>query len=342
MRRALLLIIAACGSSHSTSDAGGDVALSDGASDALGANLGTVSGVVDATCPSGAPPNATCKKVTVSGCPQIENEPIDATVAIVPATGTARGTIVHFSGGGGEGFETTGAPAYATAGFLQVFVSWASDWEQTQSLGIKAAGCRPSTILAWAFAEPTLHAGSRTLGFCGQGFSGGSGQLGYALAHYGMSTYLDYVNELSGPPFARIDLGCDFSQPATAMVCGATDTMQLPAAKLNPWENTTTCGSTTPPQADVDKWKADSISIGGVYNYPNTDVEYYDCTNQSTAVTAMAQIYYQQVFTAEGNVSGLASYHCYTQADGCQGEGLGSGAGAAANAMIAGCIPRHQ
>src|SRR5438105_1539663 len=77
----------------------------------------------------------------------------------------------------------------------------------------------------------------------GEGFSGGSGQLGYALASYGMGAYLDYVNELSGPPFARIDLGCDGSQPATAQVCGAADTMRLPVPTLDNWENTTSCGS---------------------------------------------------------------------------------------------------
>jgi hypothetical protein len=55
----------------------------------------------------------------------------------------------------------------------------------------------------------------------------------------------------------------------------------------------------------------------------------------------MAQLYYQQVFTSEGSVPARASYHCYTQADGCMGENLGSGAMAATSAMIAGCVPHH-
>ena len=52
----------------------------------------------------------------------------------------------------------------------------------------------------------------------------------------------------------------------------------------------------------------------------------------------MAQIYYQQIMTAGSDTA----FHCYSQADGCQGEGLGSGNADAVQAMIAGCTPRHQ
>jgi len=305
--------------------------------------LGTVSGVTTVTCPQGALSGSNCKQVTVSGCPGIESESINATVAIHAASGTLKGTVVHFKGGGGEGFEGQGMN-YVNAGFRSVQVSWTSDWEQTQSLGIKTAGCRPSTILKWVFDAPQLHGGSRSLAFCGEGFSGGSGQLGYALAHYGMGDYLDYVNELSGPPFSRIDLGCDGDAPATAVVCGATDTMQL-KDKVGAWENIPaplTCGSTNVPASELTRWQNDSIAVGGTYNYPQTRVEFYDCTNQATAVTAMAKIYFDQISAAEGGDPSLASYHCYSAANGCQGESLGTGNADAVAALIANCVPRHQ
>lgn len=286
---------------------------------------------------------ASCKQITVTGCPGIETEAIDATVAITMPSATLAGTIVHFSGGGGEGVQTSGAMQYDNAGFRQVFVAWKTDWEQTQSLGIKAAGCRPATVLQWVFSDPSLHAASRALAFCGEGFSGGSGQLGYALAHYGMADYLDYVNELSGPPFARIDLGCDGTAPATATVCGATDTMRLPTM-LDSWENIKTpnsCGGTTNDPAEIARWKVDSIAVGGVYAYPDTQVHFFDCTNNATAVTAMAQIYEGEIMTAEGGGAGV-TYTCFSQTDGCTGESLGQGAPQAVSAMLSGCVPRHQ
>ncbi|HWO25925.1 MAG TPA: hypothetical protein VNO30_44630 [Kofleriaceae bacterium] len=313
--------------------------------DAVVLALGSVTNVVNlATCPNGAPSGATCKRVTVGGCPGIETETLDATVAFWPAPAQLKGTVVHFSGSGGTGYQVGGAQQYQTAGLRNVWVAWASDWEQTASLGIRTAGCRPSTVLKWIFDAPALHAGSRAIGFCGEGFSGGSGQLGYALAHYGMGNYLDYVNELSGPPFARIDLGCDGDAPATAVVCGATDTMRLPGS-LNAWENIQSplsCGSTGVPAAELNRWKTDSIAYGGVYDYPKTEVQFYACTYQATAVTAQGKIYYDLIAAAAGGNPSRASYHCYSQADNCQGENLGTGSSAATQAMINRCVPHHM
>jgi hypothetical protein len=330
----LLGSLVACDSDGGTT--GSDAPpLSDTTPDAASL-VGTVTGVIDVACPANTPASLTCKQITVGGCPGIESESLTATLGIAPAIGTTRGTIVHFSGGGGTTFQLGGAMQYTTAGFRQVFVAWASDWEQTTA-GIRAAGCRPSTVLRWIFDEPTLHAGSRAFGFCGEGFSGGSGQLGYALAHYGLGDYLDYVNELSGPPFARIDLGCDGNAPATAQVCGATVTMRLPGVRLDAWENNqppSTCGATGIAATELERWKRDSIAFGGSYAYAKTRVEFFDCTNQATAVTAMAQLYHDEITSEK-------AFHCYSDADGCQGEGLGTGAMEAVQAMIAGCVPRH-
>ena len=308
------------------------------------AGLGTVTNVHNLpSCPQGAPPGATCRQVTVTGCPGIATEPLDAVVAVRAQTGTLRGTVVHFIGGGGEGFQGVGQD-YEAAGFRNVYISWLSDWEQTQSAGIRTAGCRPATILQWVFTEPTLHNGSRSVGFCGEGSSGGSGQLGYALAHYGMGGVLDYVNELSGPPFSRIDIGCNGDAPPTSLVCGVADTTRLPS-KLTAWENIQAplaCGSTSVPATELARWKADSIAVGGVYNYPHTQVQFFACTFQATAVTVMGNAYFNVIAQAEGGNPGLAQYHCYGQADGCQGEALGTGLSDAKQALIANCVPRHQ
>jgi hypothetical protein len=327
------------GGSSSGGSSSGDAATLPDAGGSTGA-LGTVSNVVAGTCPSGLPAGTTCQVVTVSGCPGLATETLTATVGLLAATGTAKGTVIHLKGGGGQGVEDVGAANYAAAGLRQVFVSWDNDWETTTSAGIKAAACRPATVMKWIF--DTVHGGSRTDAFCGQGHSAGSAQLGYALAQYGMGDYFDYVNELSGPPFARIDLGCDGDAPPTATVCGVTDTMQLPGM-LNGWENIAsplTCGAKNVPAAELTRWKNDSIAIGGVYTYPKTDVQFFDCTNNATAVTAMAQIFEGVIAQAEGS-SGMVGYHCFSQADGCSGEGLGPRTQEAIDSLVAGCTPRH-
>jgi hypothetical protein len=349
----LALLITCCGIAACTGDppaAGDPAAIGETGHDPLAAtapaplatNLGMVTNVHGVSCPAGAPQGSTCTQITVTGCPLIETAAIDATIALLAPTAPLTGTVVHFKGGGGEGFQLSGTTEYAAAGLRQVFVSWASDWEATPDQGIKTAGCRPSTVLAWVFQQ--IHGSSRALAFCGEGFSGGSGQLGYALAHYGMAGVLDYVNELSGPPFARIDLGCDGDAPPTATVCGATVTTQLPGS-LNVWENIQpplSCGATNVPATEKARWRSDSIAVGGVYNYPRTRVEFFDCTNRSTAVTAMAQIYFNTVLQASGGDTSRVAFHCYSQADGCQGEALGTGSQDAIDAMVAGCKPRHQ
>jgi hypothetical protein len=311
--------------------------------------LGTVSSVVDlATCPANLPPalaGSVCKQITVSGCPGIETESTDAIVAILAPTGVTKGTIIHFSGSAGDSYEITGTASYQAAGFQQVYVRWVTGWEQTKSSGIFTAACRPSTVIEWAWNAPNMHGGSTATAFCGQGFSAGSGQLGYALARYGLGSRLDYVNELSGPPFARIDLGCNGDAPATATVCGASVTMRLPSV-LDNWENIPAplmCGSTNVPANELARWKSDSIAIGGVYDYPHTDVEFFECTYQATAVAGMSQIYEQLVMQTEAahGSTGITGYHCYSQADSCHQEFLGTGDMDATNAMIAGCVPRH-
>jgi hypothetical protein len=95
------------------------------------------------------------------------------------------------------------------------------------------------------------------------------------------------------------------------------------------------------PAADLTRWRDDSIAYGGVYNYPQTRVEFFDCTYNPTAVTAMSSLYYGLIQQAETDPS-LLAYHCYSQANGCHGEQLGTGDADVVQAMLAGCTPRHQ
>jgi len=54
------------------------------------------------------------------------------------------------------------------------------------------------------------------------------------------------------------------------------------------------------------------------------------------------KLYFDLISAAAGGDPARASYHCYSQADGCQGEGLGTGNRDAQQALIARCVPHHQ
>ena len=57
----------------------------------------------------------------------------------------------------------------------------------------------------------------------------------------------------------------------------------------------------------------------------------------ATAVTGMAQLYYNQLMGG----GTTTSYHCYDATNNCMNENLGTGNQDAIAAMLAGCVPRH-
>jgi hypothetical protein len=338
VRRVCFAFLISCSSSGSVDPANTDSALMDSSVEAsadagAGRSLGTVDGVTASAC-GDAPMGATCKHVNVH-CPGIPD--LGATIAtLVPAKETA--TVVGLSGGGGETYYGPALNGLVSSGrYRIVLVRWDSDWEQTPD-GILAAGCRPATILKWVFDNE--HAASRARAFCATGHSGGSGQISYSLAHYGVGDFLDFAALSAGPPFGRIDYGCapeTYSGPPRALCSLLPDAvLPLPPAKLNPWENSTTCGSPSPDPKEIAKWARDSVvSPGAVFAYPKTPVEFFVCTEKPNGTTGGAY-FYSQAITTEHAV------FCFDAAnDGCSGEGLGKGVMKLVSEMDVKCVPRH-
>ena len=113
--------------------------------------------------------------------------------------------------------------------------------------------------------------------------------------------------------------------------------MPLPAALLDAWENTKSCGASSPPVDDILKWARDSVvSPGAAYEYPKTAVDFFDCTNMPNGTTGGAFFY----------ASAITSQHavfCFDgPSDSCSGEALGKGNATLVNEMVAKCLPRHM
>ncbi|HJZ86020.1 MAG TPA: hypothetical protein VKN99_12665 [Polyangia bacterium] len=327
----------------SADGAGGDGARGDAPAptpdggDVVVLPTGTISGerMVPCNAPN-LPTGATCRSLTVS-CPGIADA--QAIVAVTEPASPAVGTVVMHAGGGGTGYLNDGfADPYLAHNLRVVQMRWSADWEQTASSGVLAAACRPATVIRWIFQN--LHQGDRSRGFCGQGHSGGSGVLSYALTHYGLKDSFDFVVPSAGPPFGRIDYGCDpalYTGPPRNLCPQLTNApIAFPPHRVDAWENTTTCGTPNPPVADQARWAADSVvSPGADFDYPQTVMSFWFCATNPNETTGLGSFYIERI-------SSQKSVTCATQ---CTGEGVFNDPQAhqmMIDAMVAGCVPRHQ
>ena len=303
--------------------------------------LGSVKSLGSATCPSGATTGSTCKTIQVT-CPGIPV--LNATYGQALATGTAKGTIILLSGHTGTTFFNGNfADTYRNDGYNVVQLAWATEWEDTGGLGLKTAACRPATVFNYMFS--TTHNKSRTAGFCAQGISGGGGAISLSLAQYGLANYFDYVVIGAGPGIARLDYGCDASLYTGGPVNLCPLLTNAPFTyssgnKVNSWENTASCTTKNPPQADINKWVADSVvTSGGLYNYPKTAVSWFDCVTTPATADGQAVFLINQV--TPKNLP--KDVNCYSGV--CQGEAVWQDANAfntTVSDMLTQCVPNHK
>jgi hypothetical protein len=328
--------------------------------------LGTVNASPMLSCPSGYYPGSRCFQAVVS-CPNTAD--IQVTYGYVNPSGTPRGTIVFFNGQGGTqtygGSDTTNGygTKYLQDGYRIVQNAWATDWENAgvaNNMSVKNAACRPATLLNYLFQNVYDQHG----GMCAQGTSGGSGALGYALAWYGSSDYLDKAELLSGPVFGDIEQGCMEPEPREVSVCGShqfgcvgsswpdnpsyvTGTMETVAG----WTGLQ-CqqGRTTSSKSNAG-WKAMSIVDGTTdasFAYPQTAVAGWLCSNGQNNSAAEGQFYYENIQSA-----GQVPVYSVTRIDRCAGpEGVEAGVTPSHQSgflaiigdmedSVAGCIKRH-
>jgi len=200
------------GGAGATADAGADAGTVGGADAGGSLPLGTstISALAASMCgPTTTVPTSRCYQIDVT-CPGIA--PLDALVKVSDPTGTAKGTIVFGSGGsGGSMYEQFGAEAVnrvllplLAQGYRVVQRSWGAGagWLAGPGGTLRLA-CRYATLLDRIATD--IHTRSA---FCVTGNSGGSAEVSYAMAHYGMGRLIDLGVPTSGPPMGRIDYGC--------------------------------------------------------------------------------------------------------------------------------------
>ena len=162
--------------------------------------IGTIHQVADEECTEAF--GDRCIRTVVT-CPGIT----DATVRLrVTGTG-AKGTILLTVGGRGTGWYRVGESVGGSeningmmdtllaVGYKLVEVRWVEPgiWEGPG--GAISLACRSATVFDWVYEN--IHQG----GFlAAQGNSGGSAQIAFSLAYYGLDEVLDLANLGGGPP----------------------------------------------------------------------------------------------------------------------------------------------
>lgn len=280
-------------------------------------------------------------------CPDTEN--IGLSFGHLMPSGVPLGVVVLLPGAGGQNAsqeqETQFATKYAAAGYEVVQLQWDSDWEDSTSgnpdsphpLNIQAAACRPATFLSHVYSTfyLPLQAQEATAGMCAQGFSAGSGALGYALAWYGAATsaeyHLDKVDLLSGPVFSDIEQGCEVPIPPPQTVCegspsfcqmgsqapwdGSVNYLDSPLNSVRAWTGKKSCGGPkmTTLESDND-WVGQSIvnpPAAPTLQYPDTVVTSWLCAT-GTLNNSLGQgwLFGQQVAGANPGFSLYAVQNC--------------------------------
>jgi hypothetical protein len=308
--------------------------------------LGKMTPVTSVTCPDGFNAGTACYSGSVS-CPDTLD--IGFTYGVVNPTGQA-GTIIFFNGDDGT---TVGFTQYVDAytppahEFQTVQVIWASPWQDTGNgtgNSLKAAACRPATLMNWVLNQKNVYRGG---GMCAQGASAGSAAVAYALAEYGAYQYLKHVELQSGPVLSDVAMGCNPKAPPVTVcpgntcLTGAEGSWSDPSQYVDGAQNSISTwtgavgqnactASNQITQSQYSAWESMSIvdKLNGKSNstfaYPTTSISGWlcskppgcdssSCQNNSAA---QGQLFYQTVTTP------VSVY----RVDGCTGtEGVDAG-----------------
>ena len=315
------------------------------------------------SCPVGFYPGMTCFHGEVDSCHNADN--LAFTYGYEDPRQPALGTIVFLEGSGGTSAYTDPiyAQTYLQSGYQVVYLAWDTDWENTKGdvgNSIRDAACRPATFLQYVYQNVYTRGG-----MCAQGASAGAGAVGYSLAWYGGSSFLDHVELLSGPVFSDIGQGCIVPNPSKVTVCpygqygcvgdpwfDSPSYVDGAETQVGGWSGSSSCNN-VPKTTDVenDAWKTMSIVDGTSnpsFNYPLTSMAGWLCSSVDSIQNnsaAQGEYFYEQL-TLPNQTAGLT----LTRINNCQGdEGVTQGQtpsgqngfNAISDSMIDACVKRH-
>ena len=231
---------------------------------------GALQQVTDEECPGSF--GDQCKRAVVT-CPGID----DAAVNLRVTGAGTKGTILLATGGGGTRWYRVGEEGASINammdtllddGYRLVEIAWVEPGVWEGPGGTISLACRSATAFEWV--HENVHQGGL---LAAQGNSGGSAQIAFSLAYYGLDEILDLANLSGGPPPCPISTGgrINFQQQQQCLV-GAEDR---------------------------DESKEPMLSGNPRLHYPNTIVRFFLGENEPTAYIIETAKAYHAAITSE-------------------------------------------
>lgn len=309
--------------------------------------IGTATFSAGNQCPPNSPiPTSQCLHVVIKSCPGVAD--FQGELKISEPNGKVMGTVVLGTGGGGGSYYelTFGQPAITNviqpllaAGFRVIQRSWPGQdgWLMGPG-GTSRLACRYATLL------DAIHTNyqSPNTPLCISGNSGGSSEIGYVMAHYGMERIVDLAVPTSGPPHGRLDYGClGSNDQAWLQACNGVKTCGNSCYFVGPAPGlidesyglgTTHCQSKDAAWAAT--FRDDSVwSTFASLDYPRTEMRFIYGGGDCSEAVPLGRVYANAVVSAKTITIVPNVQHALPAET--------AGAMQVYNDMIAGCKLRH-
>ncbi len=215
---------------------------------------------------------------------------------------STKGTILMYAGGKGTSYYSyshVGKVLIEKAlekGFRVIQIKWNEGWlegSEEQFEGCRKLAVHPATITRYIFDGMAKRDQSLIL----LGGSGGAAQIAYMLSFYGIDAITDKAIIFSGFWMGRIDIGCFDKDPINEHLhysekarIAIDESFGFSPDKKGPCQLCDT--------SFTELYKNSSISIGGNYNYPTTEIFLFYGGRDQVGALNQGITYYEQLIKA--------------------------------------------